>query len=170
MSTSLNLSSFRALYSSKALRSDRRSSCLSGASAFLVSFSRPSLVAKLHTSRSVSLRFLWVFAAIMYTQNRLRRLYAFYISFVLKIDVSVSRVFAVFVQLKKLSSVNFSSEKLTLFSNWIWLKCFYDLMSMTSAASLWSFMLTTYCDVVTLICIFSFRFKNLETFVMTSSS
>ena len=170
MSTSLNLSSLRALYSSKALRSDRRSSCLSGASAFLVSFSRPSLVAKLHTSRSVSLRFLWVFAAMMYTQNRLRRLYAFYISFVLKIDVSVSRVFAVFVQLKKLSSVNFSSEKLTLFSNWIWLKCFYDLMSMTSAVSLWSFMLTTYCDVVTLICIFSFRFKNLETFVMTSSS
>ena len=170
MSTSLNLSSLRALYSSKALRSDRRSSCLSGASAFLVSFSRPSLVAKLHTSRSVSLRFLWVFAAMMYTQNRLRRLYAFYISFVLKIDVSVSRVFAVFVQLKKLSSVNFSREKLTLFSNWIWLKCFYDLMSMTSAVSLWSFMLTTYCDVVTLICIFSFRFKNLETFVMTSSS
>ena len=170
MSTSLSLSSFRALYRSKALRSERRSSYLSGVSAALVSFSRPSLVAKLHISRSVSLRFLWVFAAMMYTQNRLRRLYAFCISFVLKIDVSVSRVFDVFVQLKNISSVNFSSEKLTLFSNCICEKCFYDLISMTSAVSLWSFMLTTYCDVVTLICIFSYRFKNLETLATTSSS
>ena len=106
----------------------------------------------------------------MKTQCRRLRLNACWACLDAKILVSASSFLLVFAQLMKVSSLNFSIGKFTLLSSEHCANCFSDLMSKTSATSLWSFMFTICCDVVTLTCMGAVFSRNCTVEATTASS